>query len=472
MKGSYAQDLALSLQLSLSSRSSDLITTPRPGSPTFGTTTDSTDNIPQDDRISTARSTYAALDAPTQKHPLTLPKLQTVLDRAFPSERVTEAGSEHEEEDRLLMARLTISACSVVIGKLIQEAEALAKEDQYWSDVESDNWKTGMYLLQSECIITIISCDTRLTALDTGTPSRMLSVGSLAVTRLRAITTSSLHSVIPSQSLFSLSTFRTALPSSVVLAAIFPHLLATLNPGSEVDVSDFSQSTAKRISRRTKKLLFLPLSPLMLTRGEVTARRALIKSLRSNLAHQIGSITLSLSTSPYLGEVLQEESLSSTSLSNSTWSTILLLESTIPSISDDSVFDTPPPPHSSDHAHRLRQFLTQSFPSHVESFSSSFASVRRPGVITRTWPYLLSLPLFSLILGRTIYKTRHFIKSWLSTIRETVRGFVVDWVIQPVGKILETVRHGENTALSLIGKESLRSDLEVSRSVTWAKELD
>lgn len=45
---------------------------------------------------------------------------------------------------------------------------------------------------------------------------------------------------------------------------------------------------------------------------------------------------------------------------------------------------------------------------------------------------------------------------------ETTRNFLLDWVVEPVRKILETVRGGEGTGMSLMGRESLKSDLEVS----------
>lgn len=288
----------------------------------------------------------------------------------------------------------------------------------------------------------------------------MISVGSLAITRLRAITTSSLHSNVPSQSLFNLSTFQNALPNSLLLASVFPHLSTTLNSeNAEESQSDFSLSAAKRISKRTRKLLLLPLSPLILTRQEVTKKRSEIQSLRTRLAKQIGTLTLSLSTSPYLGSTLSSASLSSNSLLTSTWSTLSLLERTLSPTSTTTMLSTPPT-NPSDFALSLHHLLQSSLPSHITSYEVSFTSLRRPGYLTRRWPYLLSLPLVGIVLGRTLYNSRATLFKYLTTAQETVRGFLVDWVVEPVTKILQTVRHGDQTALALMGKESLRSDLD------------
>lgn len=290
----------------------------------------------------------------------------------------------------------------------------------------------------------------------------MIAVGSLAVSRLRAITTSSLHSATPSQSLFALSTYKTALPHSLILTSIFPHLESNLNSTplqEQEDVSNFSLSTAKRISKKTRKLLLLPLSPLLLTRQEVMKTRSEIKVLRDQLARKIGTLTLSLSSSPYLGNILTSSTITNNSLLSSTWATISLLERTISSSGSTTMLSTPPT-NPSDFALSLHHLLTSSLPTQLSSYQCSFVNLRRPSYITRRWPYLLSLPLISIVLSRTIYNSRAVIYNWISTGRETLRGFFFDWVIEPVAKILETVRHGDDAALALMGKESLRSDLE------------
>ena len=185
---------------------------------------------------------------------------------------------------------------------------------------------------------------------------------------------------------------------------------------------------------------------------------------RDDLATQIGAITLALSQASHLGGTLSSESLTLSTLGSSTWESLVLLDAVL---SPSPSLSALPPPSSADFALSLHYLLRTVLPSHTTSFSNTFTSLRRPGILTRSWPYLLSIPLVTVVAGRTIYNSREQIKKWVMAARETVEGFVVDWVVEPVKKILETVRHGDGGTMAIMGKESLRSDLEV-RLVDWS----
>lgn len=121
---------------------------------------------------------------------------------------------------------------------------------------------------------------------------------------------------------------------------------------------------------------------------------------------------------------------------------------------------TPTPPTiPSDLAHSLHYLLSVTFPSHSKSFESKITSLKKPGFVTRSWPYLLSIPLVTALTARTIYNNRQSLINYAFDAVETTKRFVIDWVVEPVKKILDTVRGGETMAL--MGRDSLRSDLEV-----------
>ena len=135
----------------------------------------------------------------------------------------------------------------------------------------------------------------------------MLNVAATTVSRLRDLTTSSLRTGTPSPSLLHLSTYRTALPPSLLFTSFFPHLATRLadgddtaslrshaRDGSTLDLSN-PLATANQLGRRTaRSFLFLTstMSPLGLLRQEIAGRRRALQTARDDLAARIGSLTL------------------------------------------------------------------------------------------------------------------------------------------------------------------------------------
>lgn len=157
-----------------------------------------------------------------------------------------------------------------------------------------------------------------------------------------------------------------------------------------------------------------------------------------------------------------DDSPSLADIRSATWSTIRHLDAILtPSNDSPTMSSTPTPPRiPSDLAHSLSYLLSVTFPSHSSSFQASTSQLRKPSFLTRSWPYLLSIPVVTTLTARTIYNNRQSLINYALDSVETTKRFVIDWVVEPVRKILETVRGGETMAL--MGRDSLRSDLEVS----------
>ncbi|KAM0756588.1 NCA2-domain-containing protein [Meredithblackwellia eburnea MCA 4105] len=468
---SYSSDLVANLSNSLQTWSPRLLATPTPpllreqsqsdyGHPTASASTTSiSKQSEEEDRLNAIRSTIVKL-SPNRKRPLTADKLATLAEGQFPPFQglgSVPVSQEAEGAESLLVAQLSISAYGIVVGQLIEQARLLGEEDEYWAQLESDPWRASMYLLQ------------------TG-PSRAVSVASVAVTRLRAITTSSLHSSTPSRSLLSINTFRHALPPNVILGAAFPHLAPNTSSFNTASTNTVDADTASLLSldtisggpapsvdklyRRTRKLLFMTLSPLVLGRQEIAQRRKDIKSARDDLAEKLGTLTLASTSSLGLKDILGSQSVNMGSpeeLRTATWETLRLLDRTL---SREVTMTSTPPTTPGEVAQSLIFLLRKTLHNHSASFAATLDEVERPSAVIRAWPVVLSIPLVGYLIGRTVYASRETIYSYATTAKETVQGFLIDWVLEPVKKILETVRHGDDTAMALMGKESLKSDLE------------
>ncbi|GAA5887811.1 hypothetical protein JCM16303_002338 [Sporobolomyces ruberrimus] len=501
---SYASDLTASLSDRLAVVSPSLVRpSPSPSSTNLASAAHSTpskhhshDQV--EEREAQLRSTLAKLRPSTRSsHSPTLSAhaLAELVEDAFPQFQAagaTPLTPQTEGIELVTIAQLTIAAYGAVLRTLMQDAAELGHDDDYWARAESDPWKTGLFLLQ------------------TG-PHRFTSLATITASRLKQLTTSSLSSSSERPSLFELNTWRRALPPSLFVTSVFPHLsgksglpsLADLsnigNDDTETEISSSSStslslSSATRLGRRTaRSLFFLTLSPLALTRHEIAERRSDIRKRREELASKIGEMTLTTSNSALGSHLIDPKSakgdqpnhpsddftLSLASLlspannesdssspptlaeiRSATWSTLRHLDALLtPSSSTPSMSSTRSPPTvPSDLAHSLHFLLSRTFPSHSSTFHSRITSLHKPSFLTRSWPYLLSIPLVTALTARTIYNNRQSLLNYALDGVETTKRFLIDWVIEPVRKILDTVRGGEGMAL--MGRDSLRSDLE------------
>ncbi|BGP13680.1 hypothetical protein JCM10213_002248 [Rhodosporidiobolus nylandii] len=500
---SYAADLTANLSSSLSRVAPSLIHPDSPSANALSTSSNGR-NASQDD-IEARQNELSALLAKLQPHSLTSPSgrskphsaalspayLAQLVDSAFvPFQGLaaTPLSPQTETVELVAIAQLTIAAQGAVLGVLMDEAAKLAEMDEWWNSVESDTWQTGLYLVQTA-------------------PTRAISLSSVAISRFHQLASSSLHSP---PSLFRLKTWRLALPPSLFLTSLFPHLsrtsgLPTLSELNELESggsepipspTSISLASASRLGRRTaRSLVFLTLSPLALTRQEIAHQRKGLRKARDELATKIGELALAASASasegagekgeerprgshlrskqhsppsssvPGLARLFStsagasngEQDLSIEDIRLATWSTLTHLDAML-SPSSPSITASTPPSTPADLAHSLSFLLSRTLPAHTRSFSSAASRLAPPSALTRAWPYLLTLPLLSYTAGRVLYRNKDSLARFARESAETVRGFVVDWVVEPVKKILETVRGGET--VGLMGRESLRSDLD------------
>ncbi|GAA5891078.1 hypothetical protein JCM8208_003155 [Rhodotorula glutinis] len=450
--------------------------------------------------------------------------LARLVDDAFPPFQGTAAvplSSQTETVELVTLAQLTIHAWGLVLRTLIDLASQLDHDDDYWARLESDPCNAALYLVQT-------------------TPTRAIALSSVTATRLRKLTTAT---VAPSAdngtdlrpSLLDLNTWRRALPPSLFLASVFPHLAQTsglpsladldhsdLDPASSAAptrslstsaTASLSLSSASRLTRHAaRSLVFLTLSPLALTRQEIAHRRAAIRNARDELALRIGELTLAASQSdvgekllgtdqdggedddeadegkaelrqpPGLAQLFStsraaaatagagaqggkgtSESPAQLSLDDvraATWQTLVHLDLVLTSSSDvPSLSGSAGPPSTpADLAHALSFLVSRTLPAHVAQHGRVARALAPPGALARAWPALVALPLGTVVVSRFVYARRAQLAQYARDAADTVRGFVVDWVVEPVRHILETLRGGEDGVVALLGRESLQSD--------------
>lgn len=264
----------------------------------------------------------------------------------------------------------------------------------------------------------------------------------------------------PPARLFSYNVVKRALPPSLLITSLFPHLASN---------SDITHARGlKSVDARTSRsLFFLTFSPLLLTRQEVELKRKHLRKVRYDLAKRIGgfvkdadSASESLSDSATfvnaadcseLGRIMGER--------------LAFLESSLreaPKEDEDGNVQSYAALQPANPAELLlvtQQTLHKSLIKHSGRTVKQINSLSRPSWLTRSWPWLITTPLVSYYAYLKVYNSRGTIREYYTMAKETARGFLVDWVVDPCIKILETLRHGDSQ-MAIMGRESLKSDFD------------
>lgn len=258
-----------------------------------------------------------------------------------------------------------------------------------------------------------------------------------------------LRNPFPSPSKFTLR-------PGALTTAFFPHLenqtslgLAMLIPPSTTDHENSTASMLSSYLALSGRMLTLPLE---LAREECRYNRKTLEKIRDQRATSLGQLVKlrSMITGNgtakqyklFLCGIIQVLSLNTDTIatqSDATPSQLLLRLSTslLPSL-------------SSIHISSLK----------VSSPTSSLSALLRPGPLVLFWPHLLVLPPLSLYCYTShIYWVPALLDLARDT-KETIRGFITGWLIEPLKEILKTIK-GDEVLGGIVRTENVTADLEV-----------
>lgn len=109
-------------------------------------------------------------------------------------------------------------------------------------------------------------------------------------------------------------------------------------------------------------------------------------------------------------------------------------------------------------AERLQQILQVHMPSHVATSRNLAAEYGRPSRTIRYWPLATVLFLSSSTILRIVVKRKAAIVTWIRDLGTTTVDFWYNWVVEPVKKIIGTIRHDKDSEIALMSKASLEGD--------------
>ncbi|KAM5499636.1 Nuclear control of ATPase protein 2 [Microsporum canis] len=82
----------------------------------------------------------------------------------------------------------------------------------------------------------------------------------------------------------------------------------------------------------------------------------------------------------------------------------------------------------------------------------------RPSRLTRYWPAALTLLLSSSTILNILTNRRAEMLTWLRELVSTASDFWTNWIIQPLTRLVGTIRHDEKSEVALMSKNSLDAD--------------
>ncbi|KAI1426522.1 ATP synthase regulation protein NCA2 [Xylaria sp. FL1777] len=111
-------------------------------------------------------------------------------------------------------------------------------------------------------------------------------------------------------------------------------------------------------------------------------------------------------------------------------------------------------------AKRLHELLTEKLPGNISAARGLVEKNGRPSRLIRYWLPATALLLSSTTILRIFVNKRQEILDWIQDFGTTVRDFWFNWVIEPVRKVIGTIRHDANSEIAIMSRDSLRADRE------------
>ncbi|KKA27645.1 hypothetical protein TD95_001239 [Thielaviopsis punctulata] len=111
-------------------------------------------------------------------------------------------------------------------------------------------------------------------------------------------------------------------------------------------------------------------------------------------------------------------------------------------------------------AKRLLTILRQGLPGHRLRTQNLVLQNGKPGVLVRWWlPAGIALLSSGAIL-RVLTNRRAELITWVQDLGSTLKDFYFNWVVEPITKLVRTIRHDEKREFAIMSRDSLKADLE------------
>ncbi|KIY45674.1 NCA2-domain-containing protein [Fistulina hepatica ATCC 64428] len=350
---------------------------------------------------------------------------------------------------RVVIQKAIVRVYAATLDHHLAQATQAENEAEWWADIERSSFNVISYFIQTLPLRVARVLRALVDALRSQSlPLSFASISRAYTQRLSAFSpTSLLVTAYPHLHEHPMQLSLT-LMSSLYLIPQHPR---DLNAAAEIPIRALS-TCIDALSTFTRVLFTLFISPVDLTRAECRFKRQKLQVLRDECATSLGRLAdMRLSLDQHLR------------VSDNAEFARLLFSSLIGVHRDEDA--VPLDPTMLDLANEVTVVARWvSADAHVQV---SMKDLVRPGRLTRLWPRLLLGPPLFVIGVRALWQERSTLYSMLLDVRETARGFLIGWVVEPIKDVLRTVRAGEDGSGGVIvRKEGVMADVESLERMT------
>lgn len=107
---------------------------------------------------------------------------------------------------------------------------------------------------------------------------------------------------------------------------------------------------------------------------------------------------------------------------------------------------------------RLASTLQQQLPYHKKSMVTLIGRHGRPSVLARYWLPAVAALLTTSASLRILVRRQDEILHWIMNFGSTIIDFGGNWVVEPIRKLIGTIRHDEKSEIAIMSKNSLVAD--------------
>lgn len=111
-------------------------------------------------------------------------------------------------------------------------------------------------------------------------------------------------------------------------------------------------------------------------------------------------------------------------------------------------------------ARRILEILQTGLPRHTRNMAKVARNNGRPSRLVRFWLPAVALLVSSSTILRVLANRKEDILNWIRDLGTTTRDFWLNWVVEPVRKIIGTIRHDSTSEIAIMSRDSLKADRE------------
>lgn len=252
--------------------------------------------------------------------------------------------------------------------------------------------------------------------------------------------------------------------SSSVSSSISLDLRAAFNTAKSI------LKVVKRVRKRLRKTVSSPVSVLLLLYSPLDSARAAVKTnrnhilaLRNSSAQTLGFLVGQgfnvINSQPQAASARNWTALVSsnvtkmkTALAQDTEAANEIGISAVPSLNDTN--------NARSAAQQLLTIIQQDLPLRTSTYKTLTAQYGQPSRVKRYWPAAVGLGVATVWAGKSVIGNWDAIVHWLRTqVVDTAIAFYYNWIVSPLTKIYQTIRHDSNAQVALMTQQSLEADM-------------